>query len=195
MKVLNEKIARQANKEDECTGHFWEARFKCQALLDEKAVLSAMAYIDLNPIRAAMAVTPETSDHISIKLRIEWKNKANDKNDDSKEPLQPKPLMPFAGNLRQPMPEGLIFNLIDYIELADWTGSIIREGKRGAIDTTTPPILQRLNISNEHWLELSTEFESRFKGIAGSAQSIKNLCTHFGCTRQVNRSNSKLLYS
>ena len=58
MKVLNERIAKQANKEDKCTGHFWEARFKSQALLDEKAVLSAMAYDDLNPIRAAMATTP-----------------------------------------------------------------------------------------------------------------------------------------
>jgi hypothetical protein len=37
MKVLNEKIARIANKEDDCTGHFWESRFKSQALLDEKA--------------------------------------------------------------------------------------------------------------------------------------------------------------
>ena len=43
MKVLNENIARRANKEDECTGHFWESRYKSQALLDEKAVLSAMA--------------------------------------------------------------------------------------------------------------------------------------------------------
>jgi len=52
MKVLNENIAKRANHEDECGGHFWESRFKSQALLDEKAVLSCMAYIDLNPIRA-----------------------------------------------------------------------------------------------------------------------------------------------
>ena len=83
MKALNENIARRANKEDECTGHFWESRYKSQALLDEKAVLSAMAYVDLNPIRAAMATTPETSDHTSIKLRIEyWKKKANQQLDD-----------------------------------------------------------------------------------------------------------------
>ena len=95
MKVLNEKIARAANKEDECTGHFWESRYKSQALLDEKAVLSAMTYVDLNPIRAAMATTPETSDHTSIKLRLEyWKNKAMQKLDDQNETLQPKSLMP-----------------------------------------------------------------------------------------------------
>ena len=195
MKVLNENIARRANKEDECSGHFWEARYKSQALLDEKAVLSAMTYVDLNPIRAAMAATPENSDHTSIKLRLEyWKNKAMQKLDDQNETLQPKSLMPFVGNLRQPMPKGLIFNLIDYIELVDWTGRIIRDDKRGAIVASTPPILQRLDISTEHWIELSTKFESRFKGIAGSAQSIKALCAHFGLTRQVNRSNSEVLY-
>ena len=195
MKVLSENIARRANKEDECTGHFWESRYKSQALLDEKAVLSAMAYVDLNPIRAAMATTPETSDHTSIKLRIEyWKKKANQQLDDQNESFQPKSLMPFGGHLRQPMPCGLIFSLIDYIELIDWTGRIIRDDKRGTIHATTPPILQRLDISTDHWLELSTRFESRFKGIAGSAESIKTLCAHFGLTRQINRGNSKLLY-
>ena len=195
MKVLNENIARRANKEDKCTGHFWEARYKSQALLDEKAVLSAMAYIDLNPIRAAMAETPETSDHTSIKLRIEyWKNKSHQSRSDHNDNLQPKSLLPFAGNLRQPKPRGLSFNLIDYIELVDWTGRIIRDDKRGAINETAPPILQRLNISTRYWVELSTSFEQRFKGFAGSTQSIKALCSHFGLTRIVNRSSSQLLY-
>ena len=155
-----------------------------------------MAYVDLNPIRAAMADTPETSDHTSIKLRIDyWKNKSNQTRDDSNESLQPKSILPFAGNLRKPMPRGLIFNLIDYIELVDWTGRIIREDKRGAISGSAPPILQRLDISTEHWIELTTKFEQRFEGIAGSVQSIKALCAHFGLTRTVNCSNSTLLYS
>ena len=71
MKVVNESIARRANLEDKCTGHFWESRFKSQALLDEPALLSCMAYVDLNPIRAKMAKSPETFDHTCIKSRIE----------------------------------------------------------------------------------------------------------------------------
>jgi REP element-mobilizing transposase RayT len=91
MRNLNEYIAREANKEDGCTGRFWEGRFKSQALLDESAVLACMAYVDLNPIRAKMDTTPETSKHTSIQHRIQALIKGE----------QPKNLMRFVGNHRQ----------------------------------------------------------------------------------------------
>ena len=199
MKVLNEKIAKQANAEDDCTEHFWESRYKSQALLDEQAVLSAMAYVDLNPVRADMAPTPEQSDHTSIQLRIEhWKSKSQKLNGKASiandENLQPKSLMPFAGNPRQLMPFGLAYNLLDYIELLDWTGRQIRDDKRGSIDTATPPVLTRIGISPKHWLELCTHFEDRFKGLVGTQHSLNNLVASFGLTRKANRSNSTLLF-
>jgi REP element-mobilizing transposase RayT len=67
---LNEFIARAANKEDRVKGRFWEARFKCQVLLDEAAIAACMVYVDLNPIRAGLAATPEESDYTSIQERI-----------------------------------------------------------------------------------------------------------------------------
>ena len=67
---LNEFIARAANKEDSVKGRFWESRFKCQALLDEAAIAACMVYVDLNPIRAGLAGSPEQSDFTSIQERI-----------------------------------------------------------------------------------------------------------------------------
>ncbi len=45
------------------------------------------------------------------------------------------------------------YELNEYLELVDWAGRQIREGKRGAIADNVPPILQRLGLNDEGFLE------------------------------------------
>jgi len=70
MRALAEPIARMANRQDDCTGRFWEGRFKAQRILDETGLLACAMYVDLNPIRAALAATIERSLHTSAYDRL-----------------------------------------------------------------------------------------------------------------------------
>ena len=191
MRCLNEHIAREANREDNCTGRFWEGRFKCQALLDEKALAACLAYVDLNPIRAAMADTPEGSEHTSVKQRIEH---AKVTRQPARIDQQPAQLMPFAGYHRNNMPKGLPFRLNDYLDLVEWTGRQMREGKRGSIDFQLPPILQRLELDTRQWGYLTQNFESHFKSLVGTANTVRNACEHFGKRQVHGLSNCQTLF-
>ena len=177
MRILNEGIARLANKEDDCTGRFWEGRFSSQALLDEKALVTCAAYVDLNPIRAGLAESLTESAHTSAKRRCEQAERTTLPNHENQ---QAGGLLPFVGNPRANMPNGLPFRLTDYLELVDWTGRILRDDKPGAISDNIPPILQQLNIDPKQWCYLSTHFESEFKSLVGTAYNIKAACQHFG---------------
>ena len=70
MRCLNEPLARLANAEDGCKGHFWESRFKSQAILDEAGLLACMVYVDLNPLRANVVPTPEAAVEVSLHQRL-----------------------------------------------------------------------------------------------------------------------------
>ena len=172
MRNMNESIARLANAEDGCTGRFWEGRFKSQALLDEKALAACLAYVDLNPIRACMAKTPEQSEHTSVKCRVKKAKTAASPNHKYQ---QPKALLPFVGNPRKDMPKGLPFKLTDYLDLVDLTGRIMRDDKRGFINKQLPPILSRLNITPDNWLTLTKDFEARFNLWAGDQHSLRRV--------------------
>jgi REP element-mobilizing transposase RayT len=167
MRCLNQPIARQANLEDECTGKFWESRFNSQALKTEEALLSCMAYVDLNPVRAGIAIRPETSEYTSIRERIEPEFNLHNAVQDQAEcgdlfefntPL--KPLLPFEGGQRDEEQKGILFDFKEYLQLVDWTGRIIRSDKRGYIDEELPPILTRLQITLDRWCANTTQFEA-----------------------------------
>jgi len=179
MRVLNESIARQANREDNCTGRFWEGRFKSQALLDDAAILACMAYVDLNPIRAGMADTPEDSDFTSIQERLRTFAAARQSAEtESANPIaeQPAELLPFTDGEHINAPQGIAFSLPDYLQLVDWTGRAVRDDKRGAIPAHIQPIFQRMGINHEAWLEIVQNFGRRYRLAAGAVDRLK----HFG---------------
>ncbi len=191
MRVLNETIAREANHEDECTGRFWEGRFKSQALLDEAALLACMAYVDLNPIRARMAKTPEKSAHTSIKKRCEKAKKSKQPNHIKQ---QEKTLFPFVGNPHQKQPQGIQMCLSAYIDLVDCTGRILRDDKRGHIDENAEKILQRLDIDEDKWLEMTVGFESCFSSFVGSEKNLRNACEQFSYQRPPGLATCKRMF-
>ena len=184
MRCLNEHIARRSNEEDGCTGHFWEGRFKTQALLDEQAVLACMAYVDLNPVRAGIAETPEQSDYTSIQQRIRHLNRSPDHANatsfigDGSEPDSPRVLPLVAEGTEASEDTDAVsvtvcdFRLLDYLELVDWTGRVVRQGKRGSISTRLPPIMHRLRISPEAWLLHMRPRANRRLAAMGAPQNL-----------------------
>ncbi|MZR64384.1 transposase [Alcanivorax sp. DP30] len=176
MKCLNEYLARRANEEDCCKGRFWEGRYKCQALLDEKAVLQCMAYVDLNPVRAAMAATPEQSDYTSIQQR------ARAINDTDKQAQTPR-LLPLVDETHVEADDGETvcrFRLMDYLVLVDSTGRAIRHDKRGAVSLEAAGILDRLGISESGWLEHMRPRRKRLPVAIGSVVRLKEYAAHTG---------------
>jgi REP element-mobilizing transposase RayT len=175
MRCLNETIARQANREDGCTGRFWEGRFKTQALLDTRAVLSCMAYVDLNPIRAGLAESLADSDFTSIqeRLRDEHYLPQREKEHEVPETDGRQCLLPFA-DTQADASAGLKlpFLLRDYIELVDWTGRVVRADKRGCIATNSPPALERMRLSSEQWLDLSLTLQRRSPQAVGHPDAL-----------------------
>jgi REP element-mobilizing transposase RayT len=164
MRCLNEAIARMANREDHCGGRFWEGRFKSQALLDEQALLACMAYVDLNPIRAAIATRPELSDYTSIQERIR----------------QPEgnALRAFAGCADDEA--GIPFALKDYLELVDWAGRAIRPDKTGFIPEHAPPVLQRLGMESAAVLDYLANKQQAQVNALGSIENMRSLAAHLG---------------
>jgi REP element-mobilizing transposase RayT len=168
MKCTNYEIAVKANREDECSGRFWEGRFESQALLDESALVQCMAYIDLNPVRSKIAKTPEQSEYTSVKCRID---------------LADHCLMPFRGNdfsSRGEFRKVLPCTFDDYLALIDWTGRIIIEGKRGAISAGAPPILERLGTNTSRWIQAMEPGRSWRQRALGSAVKISQYCNAIG---------------
>ncbi|MEL0629773.1 hypothetical protein [Psychromonas aquatilis] len=177
MRCLNEFIARKANKEDECSGRFWEGRFKSQALLDEDALVTCMAYVDLNPIRAKMHDCVENAEYTSAYERIHGAAQAHD--DPSTYHFHKKPLLSFTGDIDNSN-LGIAFSLSDYLELVDWSGRILREDKRGVISSDQPKLIHKLGLDEATWLTLASRFGKDYQCAVGSLEGLALFAEHTG---------------
>jgi putative transposase len=199
---LNEFIARAANKEDKVKGRFWESRFKCQVLLDDIAIIAGMAYVDLNPIRAGLAATPEESNFTSIQERIRtWQREnmpadcsctsqdnqqnafsisgtSSEQTSDRNQSHSDSWLCPIYSD----SPHRGILNLTEaqYFDLVDQSGRALRAGKRGAINPNLAPILVRIGARPEAWIDTVSHFGSKFRLAAGRHKKLQYFADKLG---------------
>ena len=172
MKAFKEPIARRANKEDGCTGSFWEGRYHSAILLDQTALIACLAYIDLNPIRAKIIDRPEYSKYTSAYRRIRARNRHRAAMKiKAQKPQEAERLLTKAGlhkNAKHsedglwltPLMKCIVgeplankrFTADDYLTLLDATGRLLKQGKRGVIPAELAPILERLDLSVDAWL-------------------------------------------
>lgn len=191
MRLLDQYIAERANREEDESGKFWQNRFVGTRLLDEASILACSAYVDLNPIRAAIAETIELSDHTSAQLRARAiAEEASSTKDEQPEssvtaasarpdafiaPVQIDALRDALG--AQPSSSAarcsdkgfLEMTAADYLSLLDWTSQHAAGGKKGVVtpSVATPPILARLGLKPEAWLVLTRKFGRMFYLVAG----------------------------
>ena len=201
MRLLCQRIAQRANREDGAEGKFWESRFRGVRLIDEEAILAAAAYVDLNPIRAALAETLEDSDFTSVQRRIRSlvvevdtatesptsnssviavsaSAESQSRPDSCLSPVSIDELLdalgpqPSASQHRCSDKGFASMTSADYLQLLDWTARQIVGGKRGSTPADAPPIFARLRIKPEVWCELVANFGILFSLVAGQPHRV-----------------------
>jgi len=208
MKSLKEPLARMVNKAEECTGAFFAGRYKSIAILDEEAILSVCAYIDLNPLAAGLADTPEESQHTSVKQRIDHVRQQCRLSDllDARlgsvagsrsaegleEALWLAPIEDRRGLDSQR--EGMLvgFTLGNYLMLVEYTGRLYRDGK-ASISEGLVDIFDRLGGTATGWqTRLETLRGGKLVGrfLSGSRSRLREAAAHFGVQRLANLSGT-----
>jgi putative transposase len=190
MRCLNEYIAREANAEDGCTGRFWEGRFKSQALLDEAALLTVMAYVDLNPVRVGISQSVADSEFTSGRQRLREITAPAAPNGGDAKPL----LLPFVEAMREGSTAGIPFNLQDYLDLLDTTGRAVHPDRRGAIPATSPRLLACLGLAPGEWVRSVAELHARFLLFVGAPHRLSAVAARRGWRWIRGQSAARRLY-
>ena len=138
-----------------------QGRYKCQALLDDAAVLTCMSYVDLNPIRAGIAENLESSSHTSAAQRIERIR--------SNSGWAKASLSSLTASMTSTY---LPITTEDYLDLIDWTARLTRPDKRGSVDATEPPILRKPGLGERQWHQQMLGIKTNYWRAIGSAQAL-----------------------
>ncbi|MGE4350394.1 MAG: hypothetical protein AB7D28_11615, partial [Candidatus Berkiella sp.] len=131
--------------------------------------------------------TPEESEFTSIYERIQHiakqlkitkpksiKQQKREKADVYNSLSQPKSLVPFA-NVSAHHSHAIDFKLVDYLELVDYTGRVIRDDKEaGSIPEHLAPILTRLEFKLANWVSLVKNLAKSFSHAIGSEILLLN---------------------
>lgn len=173
MRALNENIARRANREEGVRGRFWEGRFRSQPLLDEQGLLMCMAYVDLNPVRAGLCDSLEDSSFTSIEERLEDLAR---KRSQRRRQNAPDTLAAFEGQ-GDGEREELPIDFAGYVELLNWAGESIRDGK-GRLRGKTPRLLEAVNA--ETWLRALSAQQIASVAWLGSADDLDRVADELG---------------
>lgn len=136
-----------------------------------------MSYVNLNPIQADLSTTPQKSDFTSVQQRIRAVCHQEEPSGHAPGPS----LLPFAGHEHLDAPNELPFRLDDYLDLLGWSGRVIRKDKKGAIPEGIPPILERLNIDSDMWLQtLQRGRRLPFHNMIGRPAQIREAAISYG---------------
>ncbi len=185
MRLLCQNIGTRANQEDNQVGKFFQGRYRAVRILDEESLLACAAYVDLNPIRAALAETLESSEYTSVQRRIQGLESA-----DSSTPSHGTTVNSFlspltideqndsigacANQTRQRCSDKgfLSMSIEDYLELLDASARMVRPDKTGYTPRDVAPIFERLKLDREYWKLQIKEFGRLFANVAGKPKDV-----------------------
>ncbi|OYP34357.1 transposase [Rhodopirellula sp. MGV] len=193
MRLLNQRVAQRANSESNESGKFWQERFELTRIDDEESLLACAAYVELNPIRAAMAETLEESDYTSVQNRIRSDLEFLESHDSCDDAVSSQasrrdgflakleidelsdPIGSQASSSgRRCSDKGFLpISRLEFYELLDWSARQLKPGKRGKTPDDAPPILVRLGFSCEEWIRLISEFDQIFSHVAARLDRIE----------------------
>jgi hypothetical protein len=183
MGILLENIARRANREDKSSGRFWESRFKCRECTSESAILICGIYVDLNPIKAGEASSPETARYTSVFQRLmaasQPKN-SRTRADGWMAELTLRPESKADEKLacssrtgRRASDLGILpISLENYVKLLKWTARLLLSGQRRTIPKDLEAVLDHLDVNHEAWLDTVEEYEKSFCHAVGPPSSL-----------------------